>query len=317
MNAVCRKFVAPALALFVAAAVVRAQRGSGMHAGDALKKDTVAPWRGNAEVAGKITDEAGKGLANVKVTFVLASANQGFFATTKKNGEFSAKDIKAGEWRVLIEAADFVTVRQALTIADGRNPPLQVQLKRDTSSELLTAADALFKAGKLADARAEYMKVLAAHPDLAGINRAIAFTYGREGNHAEALKYLDLALAGNRSDTQLLQLAAASATQVNDFPRAMAYLAAIDDGALADPDPLQTAAINLLNKRRSGDAIAVLDRIVARWPQYADAFFYRGLAKLQADRNAEGRADLEKFVAIAPADAPQMAQARELLSRIK
>ena len=115
----------------------------------------------------------------------------------------------------------------------------------------------------------------------------------------------------------MLQLAAASATQVNDFPRAMAYLAAIDDGALADPDPLQTAAINLLNKRRGGDAIAVLDRIVARWPQYADAFFYRGLAKLQADRNAEGRADLEKFVAIAPADAPQMAQARELLSRIK
>jgi hypothetical protein len=32
------------------------------------------------------------------------------------------------------------------------------------------------------------VKVLEAHPDLTLINRAIAFTYGREGNHAEALK---------------------------------------------------------------------------------------------------------------------------------
>src|SRR5258708_612683 len=73
------------------------------------------------------------------------------------------------------------------------------------SPELLTKAEALFKAGQNAEARAEYMKVLEAHPDLTGINRAIAFTYGREGHHPEALKYLDLALASNPDDRMLLQ----------------------------------------------------------------------------------------------------------------
>ena len=57
--------------------------------------------------------------------------------------------------------------------------------------------------------------------------------------------------------------------------------------------------------------------MVSRWPQAADAYFYRGFAKLQAERNAEGKADLEKFVAMAAADNPQVSQAKELLSRIK
>ncbi len=194
-------------------------RGGGVPPGDPVK-DKAAEWRGKAEVAGKVTDDAGKAIADAKVTFVFVTSNNGFAATTKKNGEFSAKDIKPGEWRVQIEAPDFVTVRQTLTVGEKKTP-LAVQLKRDNSPELLTKADAFYKEGKNAEARAEYMQVLEAHPELAGINRAIAFTYGREGNHPEALKYLDLALATNPNDTMLLQLAAASATQVNDFPRVM------------------------------------------------------------------------------------------------
>ena len=108
-----------------------------------------------------------------------SKSNDGFFATTKKNGEFSAKDIKAGEWRLQVEAPNFITVRQPLTIAASKNPPLNVTLKRDNSPELLTKAEALFKAGQNAEARTEYMTVLAAHPELTAINRAIAFTYGR------------------------------------------------------------------------------------------------------------------------------------------
>jgi tetratricopeptide (TPR) repeat protein len=290
-------------------------RGGGMRAGDSFK-DKVAEWRGNAEVAGKVTDEAGKGVPDAKVTFVFVKSSNGFFATTKKNGEFSAKDIKPGEWRVQVEAADFITVRQTLTVGEKKTP-LSVQLKRDNSPELLTKADALFKEGKNADARAEYMKVLEAHPDLAGINRAIAYTYGKEGNHPEALKYLDLALAGNPNDTVLLQLAAASATTLNDFPRAMAYLARIDEASLDNPSVLADAAVNLINKRRTADGIALLDRVIARFPDAPDAYFYRGFAKAQASQNDAAKADLEKYLTLAPADSPQVAKAKEILAALK
>jgi tetratricopeptide (TPR) repeat protein len=315
MTRTCRVTSAIVYCLLLGTPVFAQGRGSGMRAGDSFK-DKVAEWRGNAEVTGKVTDDAGKGIADAKVTFVFVKSNDGFFATTKKSGEFSAKDIKPGEWRVQIEAPNFVTVRQELTVGDKKTP-LAVQLKRDNSPELVAKAEALYKEGKNGEARVEYMKVLEAHPELAGINRAIAFTYGREGNHPEALKYLDIALSANPNDTMLLQLAAASATQVNDFPRVMEYLSKIDETTLDNPSVLADAAVNLINKRRSADAIAVLDRVIARFPDAADPYYYRGFAKLQASRGPEAKVDLEKYIALAPPEAPQVAKARELLATLK
>src|SRR5258706_8076353 len=90
---------AAAVALGVAALPAYAQRGRG---GDqpAAQPQLPPKWKGDATVKGKVTDESGKPIAGARVTFVLAEMNTGFFATTKKNGEFEAEDLKTGEWRV-------------------------------------------------------------------------------------------------------------------------------------------------------------------------------------------------------------------------
>src|SRR5215216_5372707 len=67
-----------------------------------------AKWLGQADIKGKVLDDAGKPVADAKVTMVLAELNSGFFVMTKKNGEFEGKDMKSGEWRVQVEAPDFV-----------------------------------------------------------------------------------------------------------------------------------------------------------------------------------------------------------------
>jgi tetratricopeptide (TPR) repeat protein len=292
----------------------RAQRGRG----DQPSKQPQLPpkWKGDAVVKGKVVDETGKPVAGAKVTFVFVDINSGFFVTTKKNGEFEAEDLKPGEWRMQVDAPNFVVIRQTLSVA-AKNAPAVVVVKRDNSPELLTKAEGLFKAGKDAEARAEYLTVLAAHPELTAINRAIAFTYGREKNHPEALKYLDLALAANPNDATLLQLAAASAMEVSDYPRTMNYLGRIDEAALADPDLMVNAAMNLLNRRRSADAAAVLTRVIARFPNAGDAYFYRGYASMQASRPAEAKPDLEQYLKLSAPDAPLAAQAKEMLSRIQ
>lgn len=317
MQRVCASIV---VCLTVSLAVpVFAQGGRRGGGGDpaAGQPQPPAKWLGKAGVKGKVVDDAGKPVADAKVTMVLAELNTGFFVATKKNGEFEGKDMKAGEWRVQVEAPNFVVARQTVQLADKNNPPLSIALKRDNSPELLTKAEALFKEGKLAEARAEYMTVLAAHPELTAINRAIAFTYGREKNHPEALKYLDLALASNPNDSTLLQLAAASAMEVADYPRAMGYLEKIDIAALADPEPLVNAAINLLNKRRTAEAVTVLNRVIERFPNTPDPYFYRAYASLQAQKNAEAKPDLEKYLSLAPPDGQNVAQAKDLLTKIK
>jgi len=301
-------------AALVVSAPVFAQRGGSQHAGDSMK-DKVAAWRGDAQVAGKIIDEAGKGVPEAKVTFIFTKSNDGFFATTKKSGDYSANDIKAGEWRVQVDAPNFVTVRQNLTLENKKNT-FNLTLKRDNAPELLSKADGLFKAGDNAGARTEYLKVLQDHPELTAINRAIAFTYGREHNNLEAIKYLDIALTGNPNDSTLLQLACATAIDLSDYPRAMAYLGRIDDAAVSDPEVLNGTAISLLNKQRPTEAITVLSRIIGRFPDAPDAYFYRAYANLQAQKPADAKPDLEKYLALAP-NGPQAAKAKELLGNIK
>ena len=104
--------------------------------------------------------------------------------------------------------------------------------------------------------------------------------------------------------------------ELSDYPRAMGYLGRIDESALTDPDLMVNTAMNLLNRRRSVDATIVLTRVIARFPTAADAFFYRGYATMQAGKPAEAKADLEQYLKLAPADAPLVTQAKDMLSRI-
>ncbi len=104
--------------------------------------------------------------------------------------------------------------------------------------------------------------------------------------------------------------------ETGEFPRAMKYLAAIDVAALPDPDALLNAALNLLNRRRSADGITLLNRVIERFPDAADAYFYRAYGSLQLNKPADAKPDLEKYLALAPSG-PQAAKAKEFLDSIK
>ena len=61
-------------------------------------------------------------------------------------------------------------------------------------------------------------------------------------------------------------------------------------------------AVLLLNAQRTDDAIVYLTKSITLDPNFADGYFQRGLAYLGTGKTAEARADLEKFIALAPAD---------------
>jgi len=77
MSILARSSVFAAMVVVAAAPPALAQR---MRAGDSFK-DKVAAWRGDAQVSGKIVDDAGKGVPDAKVTFIFTKSNDGFFAT--------------------------------------------------------------------------------------------------------------------------------------------------------------------------------------------------------------------------------------------
>jgi Tfp pilus assembly protein PilF len=277
-------------------------------------------WKGNGRIVGVVTDEKGQAIKDAVVKVVHAGAKAGpGTKKTDKNGGFVFTNIARGAWRIEVTAEGYDPGRSRMVVPDaGEGPRVTVKLFSVADlHRLMAAANELFKQGKFAEARAEFEKVLAARPDELRIHQSIGFTYGREGNHAEALKHLDLAAgAPSGLDTMTLVLAASSATATNDPARALGYLEKIDDVTLTEPDLLLNAALGLINKGHHDAGGQVLDRVIARFPESPSAYFFRGLVRLQAQQNAEAKADLEKFVSLASPELPQVKQARDLLSKI-
>jgi len=60
----------------------------------------------------------------------------------------------------------------------------------------------------------------------------------------------------------------------------------------------------------------VLNRVIGRFPDSPDAYFYRAYGNLQQQKEADAKADLEKYLQLAPNGA-QAAKAKELLAKIK
>ncbi len=281
-------------------------------------QDVVVPenLKGTATVSGKVVDERGKSVETPRVTLILLENNAKITLEGKGNGDFEVKGIKPGAYRLRVETPNYVTVRKDVTVAAGKNPKMSIASKRDNDPKLVEKADALVQAGQLAEARTEYLKVVQEHPELTGIHRAIAFTYGREKNPAEAFKHLELALAGSPDDTLLLNVAATSAMELKEYPRAVAYIAKIDDTTVTDPNQFMNFAISLINAKQTAEAGTILDRVISGFPEAADAYFYRGYAKMVATKPEEAKVDFEKYLTLAPSGA-QAAKAKEILETIK
>lgn len=284
-------------------------------------------WKGAGRIAGKVVDDSGKPVADAVVKLRLVQAdNTGPDAKTDSKGNFSAVSLRGGTWNIDVQAPGFTPGRLSVMLpaGEGRIPPVEIRLKKDAAvaqqkelQGLLAKGDEAYKQGRFAEARAEYEKVLSARPDLVMVHRSIALTYGREHDYAKALEHLDIVLEKEAGDVALLQLAADGALQMGDAQRAGQYLTKIDMARVDDPGALVNLAITALNKNQPTFAVQVLDPVVAKFPQAPDPYYFRALAELQLQQTDKAKADLEKFLPLAPPGSKEAQQAREMLAQIK
>jgi tetratricopeptide (TPR) repeat protein len=93
-------------------------------------------------------------------------------------------------------------------------------------------------------------------------------------------------------------------------------LASVDDAAVRDPTTFVNVGISLLNQNTPEEALGYFEKAIARFPQSGDAYYYRALVRLQKSNTEGAKADLKKFLELAP-DAPEAAAARKALEQIK
>ena len=287
-------------------------------------------WRGSGRVGGYVLDDGtGQPLEGVVVKATLAtSGNRGPDPSkSKKNGEWAVGGVSRGDWAIDFSRDGYETRSISVQISEGgRIPPMEIRLKKkaaeapdpnvEIKTQLMSAAE-MMKAKQYAEARKVYEDLAAKHPQVKQFRPLIARTYYAEGNKTRAIEELRRAASEDPDNAEVRLLLGNTLMEDGKQEEARQILSALDDSKVTDPAIFLNAGIALVNERKHAEAVAWFDKAIARFPQHPDGYYYRGIANLSLAKTAEAKADLEKYVSIAPKDAPELATAKKILESIK
>jgi predicted Zn-dependent protease len=310
-----------ALKLAVLAAIAALTLSSAAHAQD---------WRGVGRVGGKIVDEAsGQPIEGVTVKAMMPrSQNRGPNDSKSNNkGEWAVGGLASGEWALDFSQEGYETRSISVAVSEGGNRrPMEIKLKKkaapapDANAEIkakLTDAAAKMNAKQFAEARAIYEALSAKYPEVKQFRPLIARSYYGEGNKTAAIEQLRKASEEDPSNIEVRLLLGTTLMEVGKGEEARQILASVDESKIVDPAVFLNIGIGLINDKKHAEAVTWFDKAISRFPQHPDGYYYRGISYITLGKTAEAKADLEKYVSIAPPDAPELATAKQILATIK
>jgi len=281
-------------------------------------------WKGAGRLQGRVTDPDGNGVAGASVKLDCPSRGGGVTVETDKKGNWAYLGLVGCRWDMEIKAAGFLDhVRVVNMVSDQmRMSPIDVRLEKPKGPppELLSAVtkgDAAFEAKDWALARENYEKVLALRPDLGPqVYQKLALAYAGEKNTAKSIEYLELSIAAAPTRMDLRFAAAQIALKADLTDKALAILAGVDDAQLQNGDGYFDVAVEFLNKKDPANTVVFFTKALAKDPTVADTYYWRGRAYLQLQKLDEVKADLKKYVEMAP-EGEHAAAAKGLLEQLK
>jgi tetratricopeptide (TPR) repeat protein len=312
---------ARSLPLFVAAVLLSASTLPGQD------------WRGKGRAEGYVKDADGQPITDARIDLTRDSG-AGPSTKTDKKGHWAVMGLIGGKWNVDISAPGYETRKTIMGVQEaGRTPPLEVQLQKaaapaqaaveaggkDVRAEVTAAVEQgnrLIGEKKYAEARAEYEKALAILPDSAPLWKGVAQTYHAEGNSAREEESLRKVVQLEPGDADAQILLADNLVNQGKTAEGKAILDGLAPGAIRDPAVYTNLAIVFMNKSKPEEARATMTKAIDLDPSLADSYYYRGLASVQAKKNAEAKADFTKYLELAP-NGPQAKEVKEMLQALK
>lgn len=289
-------------------------------------------WKGRGRAQGVVlSEDDGEPIADAKVTLRLAEKPDDGPEplTTDKKGRWSYLGLTRGTWTVLIEHPDYVSTESSVKVTESGPPPkpvvvrvrsLQSVIDEETakrSAELrakLEKANELFSEGSYTEARAEYEKTLEdideeSQPE---VLMGIARTYYLEDKEPDAIATLEKILAINPDHVDALKLLSSLLVSEGRTEEAQQYIARLPEGEKLDPNAILNPAIDKYNAGDLEGALADCDSVVANYPDFAEAYYTRGLVHLALTQNDLARADFQKLLELAP-DYPKREEVEQYL----
>jgi tetratricopeptide (TPR) repeat protein len=290
-------------------------------------------WKGRGRFEGRVVDADGKPIVGATVRLELPERGGSTTVETDKKGRWALAGVAAGQWNVDIVAAGYAPRRGTFNLPseNARLSPMVTTLEKagppPPDPALMAAVqrgDEAYKAGRFAEARVEYEKVLALKPELGStLHELIARCYSQEGNYAKAVEHLEKVIAEQPANVTLRVLAAQEALRGNMLDKGMLLLSGIDDSAVKNPEIFYNIAVILRNHpdapgetTNTAKAVEYLGKAIALDPRYVDGYMQRGLAYLGLQKLAEAKADFQKVVELAPGT-PQAEMAQKAIASLR
>jgi tetratricopeptide (TPR) repeat protein len=288
-----------------------------------VASSALAQTRGNARLNGKVVDEQGQPIADVVVKAQMAGQTEILQGKSDKKGEWRVNGMADGQWQVELTKDGLDPMRVPVEVRNERATPLNVTMLKpaprvDPNIEInaqVQKAAQLAQDGKFADARKIYEDLLAKYPSIYQLEGFIARTYAAEAQPAKAMEHLKIAMEKEPNDVDLKLLQADLLIESGDKAGARAILDAVDMTKVKDPFPFMNAAITLINEKKGAEAIAMLTKLQAQFPNQHEIYYYRGRAYLSEQKLDEAKAELEKFVSVAPT-AKDVPEAKKILEQL-
>ena len=302
-------------------------------------------WRGTGRLEGKVVDQNGNPIKGAKVTIVTAKGTNGGPApfTTDAKGKWVAGGLMSGQWLVDVEAEGFLVRKTNASVSEvERSRPMTIQLEPkpvekpaepepaaresiqvggvDISPEIaaaIEAANGFMKEQKWKEAAAEYEKAVAVLTTNTQLKAALARAYYGAGELPKAIASLQEVHAADPNHVVYATLLADMLLESGDLAAGQKILAALPAGSLTDPNTIINLGVRFVNNNKPEEAFKYFNDAVTLAPDFAPAYYYRGLANIQLKKMKEAKADLEKVVALSPADSAEAQDAKDLLAQIK
>jgi tetratricopeptide (TPR) repeat protein len=280
-------------------------------------------WRGNGRFEGVVTDETGAPLADVSVKASCPERGGGTTLKSDKKGHWVLGGVVACNWNLDFSADGYETKKASVILPAeaARLKPVTVPLKKAGPPPELRAAaqraDDAYKAGRFAEARAEYEKLLASSPELATtIHQQIGFSFIQEKQYGPAVEQLEKVLAADPANADVRAIAAQAALEGRMMEKARQLLAGLDEGKIRNPDVFFNMGVNFLNAGATDDAVAYFGKAIALDPKYVDGYYRRALGYLGQGKTALARADFQKVIELR-GDGEMAEMSRKALESLK
>jgi tetratricopeptide (TPR) repeat protein len=170
--------------------------------------------------------------------------------------------------------------------------------RRNDVAPLFDQALALFRGGRLAEAKRIARRILAEEPKHAQALHLLGVALSQQGNPTEGLRFIDAAMQIEGQSASIYNSRGNVLVALQRFDEAVAsYEKAI---ALKSDfaEPFCNRGTALQELKRFDEALASYDKAIALTPDYAEAFYNRGLGLQRLKRFDEALASYDQAIAV-------------------